>query len=490
MATIKSKYIERDFDFEPVEMEVENGNRITIIPHSVLFDIIQNQLQDKEHITYEYKTHLVSREHSFVECVMSDRKGRVVCEFGESVQDSLKTDISKTIPGTMAAIRAFDRAALRFLNFECEGKVYSDNEISTEDLEPVQAEPKKTKQSVLNITSSAKDADKAPVNQSNHVKSVAQTASETLSMVVPLESKCREAVLNALQRHDEMIVFDTETTGVKLADRITEIAAKKFRIDHSSGVLKLMDEFQVYLNPEISLSPEIVELTGLTDEFLEDKPTEKEAFIDIYNFFGDHPQILCGYNVGFDIRFLTDLYMRQGKELNCDCKLDVYAIAKELIPGSADHKLETIAGLFGLEGEDFHSASADMEYTAKLFELFTEEYRKSVGSAIDVKAAVPSLLRTPETENLAPSGKLQPAIKSMSLFAPSKAIRRIYVNTDTQTVYYDLAKKQWFSKDGDLSVLDMDYLEKEAWKAAGANSLEAFEAYDGNFSAEGEQNAA
>ena len=495
MATIQSKYLRRGFEFEPVQINGDDGNPITIIPHNILFDIIQNQLHNPDRVTYEYRPHLISREHSFVECIMSDRNGRCTREFGESVQGSLKTEIAKTIPGTMAAIRAFDRAAIRFLDFECEGKVYSDNEISTEGMKPVDAAPKKTKQpasdSKTGASSSSKKENKAPASQSGKRKSEASSAAPTFSMAVPLASKCRNAVLDALARYDELIVFDTETTGVKPTDRITEIAAKKFTVDHASGSLKLIDEFQLYLNPEMPLDPEIVELTGLTDEFLEDKPTEKEAFIDIYNFFGDKPQVLSGYNIGFDIRFLSDLYKRQGRELNCGCKLDVCAMAKELITGSVNHKLGTIAGLFGLEGEEFHSASADTDYTVKLFEIFAEEYRKTSSvKTPPASEAAPASAAVPETECTAPDGKLQPSVKSMTLFTPSQAVRRIYVNTDAQTVYYDLVKKKWYSKDGDLSKLDMDYLEKEAWKIADADSQEAFEAFTGKWSAESEQKAA
>ena len=490
MATIQSNYLGRGFDFEPVQMNGDDGNPITIIPHNILFDIIQNQLQEKEGVTYEYRTHLVSREHSFVECIMSDQNGRCTSEFGESVQESLKSEIAKTIPGTMAAIRAFDRAAIRFLDFACEGKVYSDNEISTEGVKPAETNPKKTERPVSKPKSSVPASSKkeAPAGQSGREKPAA--SAPAFSMSVPVGSKLQKETLEALNTHSEMISFDVETTGVKPTDRITEIAAKKFTIDHTSGVLKLADELQLYLNPGMTLDPEIVELTGLTDEFLADKPTEKEAFIDIYNFFGDSPQILSGYNVGFDIRFLTDLYKRQGKELNCECKLDVCAMAKELVKGSANYKLATIAELFGLEGEDFHSASADTDYTVKLFEIFTEEYRKVSGTKNPSESAAAAPPIEPEAKSPAPSGKLQPAIKSMTLFAPSQAIRRIYVNTNAQTVYYDLVKKQWFSKDGDLNELDMDYLEKGAWTIAGADSQEAFEAFNGKWSAESEQKAA
>lgn len=496
MATIKSNYLGRDFEFEPANMVGDDGNPITIIPHNILFDIIQNRLTDAEHATYEYRTHLISREHSFVECIISDRKGRCIRDFGESVPESLKSDIAKTIPGTMAAIRAFDRAAIRYLDFACDGKVYSDNEISTEGMKPAGTQKKQTGTPPA-AQNGAKGTTKAEAKSQPKAAPKAAAAptpaANTFSMAVPGTSKLKTVILTALSSHTEMIAFDTETTGVKPEDRIMEIAAKKFSIDPTTGAKKLVDELQLYINPEKELEPDVVELTGITNEFLADKPTEREAFIDIYNFFGENPQILCGYNTGFDVRFLSDLYKRQGKTLTCDCKLDVFQMAKELITGVENYKLATIAGLFGMQGDDFHTASADTDYTVKLFDMFVAEYRKGSAPAPAAAAPAASVKEAPVTETTtveAGNGGTRPKIISMSSFAPSRSIRRIYVNTDAQTVYFDLVKKQWLSKDGDLSSIDMEYLEKEAWKIAGADSIEAFEAFNGKWSAEPEQKAA
>ena len=507
MAKIQSKYLGREFSFEPANMTGDDGNPITIIPHNILFDIIQNQLQDQELVSYEYKPHLITRDHSFVECVMSDQKGRFVREFGESVPESLKSEISKTIPGTMAAIRAFDRAAIRFLDFACEGKVYSDNEISADSLKPAgQSGRKGTSQPAGKAATQGAPKKETKAAASKPEEKPAQPAAPAagFAMAVPAVSKWRDGILEALNSHDELITFDTETTGLSSTDVIMEIAAKKFKIDHGSGTFKLMDELQLYINPERVLDPKVVDLTGITDEFLADKPTETEAFIDIYNFFGENPQILCGYNTGFDVRYLSDLYKRQGKALNCGCKLDVCIMAKELVTGIENYKLGTVCAAFGMTGDDFHTATADADYTMKLFETFVDAYRKSAGApaapakpaAAPVPAAAPAPVAAPapaepETVPAAePAGKLQPAIRSMTLFKPSQAVRRIYVNTDAQNIYYDLVKKQWVSKDGDLSELDMEYLQKEAWKIAGASSQADFEAFEGKWVAETELKAA
>ena len=65
------------------------------------------------------------------------------------------------------------------------------------------------------------------------------------------------------------IVFDTETTGfdARGLDRITEIGCVE--------VIDLMPTgktFHAYINPERDVPQKVTEITGLTWEFLKDKP--------------------------------------------------------------------------------------------------------------------------------------------------------------------------------------------------------------------------
>lgn len=494
MAKIKSKYLDREFTFEPVQMNRDDGP-ITIIPHNILFDIIQNQMEKGETVQYDYEPILISKEHSFVRCIMTDEKGRRVQDFGESTEGSLTGPIAKTIPGTMASIRAFDRTAIRFLNFDCEGKVYSDNEIPIEELKASET-GKQEKKKASGSSQTKKETEKQQGSKTKATttadkkSSHEETPATSFSITVPENTKQREIVLSALSTYDELISFDLETTGTSTADRVMEIAAKKYAIDHSSNSLKLVDELSLYIKPDVKeIKEKVVDITGLTLEFLADKPTEAEAFIDIYNFFGDNPQILCGYNTAFDIRFLKDMYERQGKTLDVQCKLDVLPMARELISGTPDHTLSTIATLFGMGDSEFHSAYADTDCTTKLFTIFTEAYRKSLSAPSTETPAEPAAEDTGEQTG-AGTGKLQPKILKMELYAPSQSVRRIYVNTEANTVFYNIAKHCWQSKDADMDAIDMEYLEKEAWRLAGVSTQEEFEQFNAKWTADTDSKAA
>lgn len=125
MGVIHSKYLNKDIDV-PLQQRQEGDRILQIIPHDALEDIVNNQVPQEYGLTYDFNIVNSSIEHSVVICVMLDNNGRRVVELGESVPGTLESDISKSYPTLMAAQRAFDRAAIKYLNLP--GKVFSNIE--------------------------------------------------------------------------------------------------------------------------------------------------------------------------------------------------------------------------------------------------------------------------------------------------------------------------------------------------------------------------
>jgi DNA polymerase III alpha subunit (gram-positive type) len=278
--------------------------------------------------------------------------------------------------------------------------------------------------------------------------------------------KLWEQTKETLRDKKYIIVYDLETTGLSpTKNNVIEIAAIRFKISDEFRLTE-DDTFHTYINPEYKVSERITELTGLTDDFLGTQPTEAEAFDDILDFFEDVP--VSGWNnVKFDDKFMAEMYARHGQNFAPNGTIDGLPMARERIPKAEveNYKLVTIGTYFGHEFTA-HQALEDVKTTAKIIQLLLGEYIDSENQ--------------PDGDSI--QGTERPAINSISYWEKFNIPSRIYVNMACGTIYYDLLSHTWNVKDKDVDIneLDMEWIEAEAWKAAGcANEIE-FRAFRGN----------
>ena len=130
---IKSNYLGMEFDVPMYDIML-NGQDTSLVPHDALEDIILNQIPAEYGVKYDKVVEKAERDHAVVKCTITDAKGRRVQCLGESVAETLYSDIARGIPVTMAEIRAFDRAAIRYLDLP--GKVYSKDELGPCETKP------------------------------------------------------------------------------------------------------------------------------------------------------------------------------------------------------------------------------------------------------------------------------------------------------------------------------------------------------------------
>lgn len=268
----------------------------------------------------------------------------------------------------------------------------------------------------------------------------------------------KQSVISAMFSYDQMVFFDTETTSLSAKNgRIIELAAIKYEIGEGS-IFSEIDRLHVYINPNALLPEKIVELTGITDEMLRDKPEEAEVFGQIKAFFDNVP-IQGGYNIGFDIRFLEQMYLRNSAILGKHAVIDVLEMARDALD-MEKYDLESVADELGILPESrFHSALTDVETTVNTFRLFWNGY-----FANEEKPKVK---------------KLQPKVYRVRFWEGYKGFSRIYVETSAGAVYYDVRRKYWANKDADFDSLDMAYIEQKAWALTGANSQIEFSKFKG-----------
>jgi hypothetical protein len=122
-----SKTLGKDVNFTTFEKMDDFGRPIKIIHHDSLQDVIHNLAKVK----YDFNFVSSDTTHCVVICSMADASGRVIREIGESIPATLDTKIAQDYPALIASQRAFDRAAIRYLDLP--GKVFSNMEISIID---------------------------------------------------------------------------------------------------------------------------------------------------------------------------------------------------------------------------------------------------------------------------------------------------------------------------------------------------------------------
>ena len=150
---------------------------------------------------------------------------------------------------------------------------------------------------------------------------------------------------------DEFVCFDIETTGLKVdREEITEIGAVVVK----NG--EITERFQTFVNPNRRLTPEIIGLTGITDDMLKDAPQLKEALSDFLQFVNGRP--LAAHNAEFDIGFIRAGCRRVGLPFE-PTYVDSLILAQNLLPDLGKYKLDIVAEHLDLPAFNHHRASDD-----------------------------------------------------------------------------------------------------------------------------------
>ncbi|MBQ3368905.1 3'-5' exonuclease [bacterium] len=163
-------------------------------------------------------------------------------------------------------------------------------------------------------------------------------------------------------------VFDLETTGLSpsCGDRITEIGAIKLSGNKLCGV------FQTLVNPGRKIPEKIVEITGITNEMVADKPTISQVLPLFMDFVQD--DLIAAHNAKFDTSFLHYELKECGINKNFETYCTLLASRKE-VKTSANFRLSTLKNHFNLKPMGaMHRALSDAYVTAQLYLKLTKNW--------------------------------------------------------------------------------------------------------------------
>lgn len=177
------------------------------------------------------------------------------------------------------------------------------------------------------------------------------------------------------------IILDTETTGLepKQGHRIIEIGCVEMVNRRLTG-----NHFHQYLQPDREIDAGAIEVHGITNEFLADKPRFEDIAEDFLAFIKDAELVI--HNAPFDVGFIDSEFAKlvkkplsKGSKANKRTKvadvakvLDTLPMARQMHPGQRN-SLDALCKRYEIDNSqrEKHGALLDAEILADVYLAMT-----------------------------------------------------------------------------------------------------------------------
>lgn len=166
------------------------------------------------------------------------------------------------------------------------------------------------------------------------------------------------------------IVLDTETTGLEPTQghRIIEIGCVELVNRRMTD-----NRFHIYLNPDREIDQGAIDVHGITNEFLADKPRFEEIVDDFLNFIRGAELVI--HNAPFDVAFINHELgkLQHNQKVEDDCSvLDTLVLARKMHPGQKN-SLDALCKRYEIDNSqrELHGALLDAEILADVYLAMT-----------------------------------------------------------------------------------------------------------------------
>ncbi|WP_286238689.1 DNA polymerase III subunit epsilon [Neptuniibacter halophilus] len=166
------------------------------------------------------------------------------------------------------------------------------------------------------------------------------------------------------------IVLDTETTGLEPGEghNIIEIGCVEMLNRRQTG-----RTYHQYIKPDREVDAEAVQVHGITNDFLEDKPRFNEVMEEFIEFVRGAELVI--HNAAFDIGFLNAELQRNGypERMENFCLVtDTLLLARKKHPGQKNN-LDALCNRYGINNahRELHGALLDSEILADVYLALT-----------------------------------------------------------------------------------------------------------------------
>jgi DNA polymerase-3 subunit epsilon len=170
---------------------------------------------------------------------------------------------------------------------------------------------------------------------------------------------------------NRQIVLDTETTGLehRQGHRIIEIGCVEMIERKFTG-----NNFHVYLNPERLIDDAAIEVHGITNEFLENKPHFEDIAQQFVEYMSGAELVI--HNAAFDVGFIDSELARLEQEMpkvESICSVhDTLLQARKMFPGQRND-LDSLCKRYFVSNDhrELHGALLDAEILAEVYLAMT-----------------------------------------------------------------------------------------------------------------------
>jgi DNA polymerase-3 subunit epsilon len=168
------------------------------------------------------------------------------------------------------------------------------------------------------------------------------------------------------------VILDTETTGLEPSQghRIIEIGCVEMVNRKLTG-----NHYHQYIQPEREIEEQAIEVHGITNEFLKDKPIFATIAQDFLDFVKDSELVI--HNAPFDIGFLDHELKLIGHQCQSIVEhsgrmMDTLVLARQKHPGQKNN-LDALCKRYDVDNSqrDLHGALLDAEILADVYLMMT-----------------------------------------------------------------------------------------------------------------------
>ncbi|MBU2047818.1 DNA polymerase III subunit epsilon [Stenotrophomonas rhizophila] len=198
------------------------------------------------------------------------------------------------------------------------------------------------------------------------------------------------------------IILDTETTGLewRKGNRIVEIGCVELLERRPSG-----NNYHQYLKPDCEFEQGAQEVTGLTLEFLADKP-EFAQVVDDFLAYIDGAELII-HNAAFDLGFLDNelslLGDHYGKITDRCTVIDTLKMARERFPGQRN-SLDALCRRLGVDNahRQLHGGLLDAQILGDVYIALTSGQEEIGFGSADEQKTGSAHAQTFDTSRLLP----------------------------------------------------------------------------------------